>query len=116
MYPGDFEDYIKNIRFFKKYEKNIRSFKRYKIYIRCISYGLWIVFAVLLLNGLVNQFTIIVLALTQGFLNMISGDSKFYKNSNNSKLYGDQVNSDDSKIRSLEKNGLKKGQNWTVRD
>ena len=112
MYLGNFKGYIKSIRYFKKYKKNIRSFKRYKIYIRCIRYGLWIIFAVLAFNGLVNQFSIIVLLLTQVFLNMISKDFNFYENSNNSKVNREQVDSDPLNIPGLESNGLKKGQNW----
>ena len=116
MYLGNFKGYIKSIRYLKKYKKNIRTFKRYKIYIRCIRYGLWIIFAVLLFNGLVNQFSIIFLALTQVFLNMISRDFNFYENSNNSKVNGEQVDSGLLKITSLESNGLKKGQNWNDED
>ena len=91
----------------------MRTFKKYKIYIR---YGLWIIYAVLLFNGLVNQFSIIVLLLTQVFLNMISKDFNFYKNSNNSKVNGEQVDSGALNITSLESNGLKKGQNWNDED
>ena len=94
----------------------MRTFKKYKIYIRCIRYGLWIVFAVLLFNGLVNEFSIIVLALIQVFLNMISKDFNFYKNSNNSKVNGEQVDSGALNTDSLENNGLKKGQNWNDED
>ena len=94
----------------------MRTFKKYKIYIRCIRYGLWIIYAVLLFNGLVNQFSIIVLLLTQVFLNMISKDFNFYKNSNNSKVNGEQVDSGALNITSLESNGLKKGQNWSDGD
>ena len=94
----------------------MRTFKKYKIYIRCIRYGLWIIYAVLLFNGLVNQFSIIVLALTQVFLNMISKDFNFYKNSNNSKVNGEQVDSVALNTNSLESNGLKKGQNWNDED
>ena len=94
----------------------MRTFKKYKIYIRCIRYGLWIIYAVLLFNGLVNQFSIIVLLLTQVFLNMISRDFNFYENSNNSKVNGKQVDSDPLNITSLESNGLKKGQNGSDGD
>ena len=103
-------------RYFRKYKKNIRTFKKYKFYIRCIKYGLWIIFAVLLFNGLVNQFSIIVLTLSQVFLNMISRDFNFYENSNNSKVNGVQVDSDALNITCLESNGLKKGQNWSDGD
>ena len=113
MYLGNFKGYIKSIGYFKKYKKNIRTFKRYKIYIRCIRYGLWIIFAVLLFNGQVNQFSITVLALTQVFLNMISRDFNFYENSNNSKVNGEQVDSGSLNITSFKSNGLKKGQNWS---
>ncbi len=99
-----------------KFKKDIRTSKRYKIYIRCIRYGLWIIYAVLLFNGLVNQFSIIVLLLIQVFLNMISRDFKFYENINNSKFNGEQVDSDALNIISLESNGLKKGQNWNDED
>ena len=94
----------------------MRTFKKYKIYIRCIRYGLWIIYAVLLFNGLVNQFSIIVLLLTQVFLNMISKDFNFYENSNNSKVNRERVDSDPLNITSLESNGLKKGQNWNDED
>ncbi len=103
---------MKSIRYFKKFKKDIRTSKRYKIYIRCIRYGLWIIYAVLLFNGLVNQFSIIVLLLIQVFLNMISRDFNFYENSNNSKVNGKQVDSEALNITNLESNGLKKGQNW----
>ena len=116
MYLGNFKGYIKSIGYFKKYKKNIRTFKRYKIYIRCIRYGLWIIFAVLLFNGLVNQFSITVLALTQVFLNMISRDFNFYENSNSSKVNGEHVDSSELNITSLDSNGLKKGQNWSDAD
>ena len=116
MYLGNFKGYIKSIRYLKKYKKNIRTFKRYKIYIRCIRYGLWIIFAVLAFNGLVNQFSIIVLALTQFFLNMISRDFNFYEKSNNSKVNGEQVDSGSLNITSFKSNGLKKGQNWSDGD
>ncbi len=107
---------MKSIRSFKKFKENIKSFKRYKTYIRCIRYGLWIIFAVLLFNGLINQFSIIVLALTQFFVNMISRDFNFYKNSNSSKVNGEQIDSEASNITNLESNGLKKGQNWSDGD
>ena len=94
----------------------MRTFKKYKIYIRWIRYGLWIIYAVLLFNGLVNQFSIIVLLLTQVFLNMISKDFNFYENSNNSKVNRERVDSDPLNITSLESNGLKKGQNWNDED
>ena len=94
----------------------MRTFKKYKIYIRWIRYGLWIIYAVLLFNGLVNQFSIIVLLLTQVFLNMISKDFNFYENSNNSKVNRERVYSDPLNITSLESNGLKKGQNWNDED
>tara|TARA_B100001989_G_scaffold50487_1_gene32685 strand:- start:452 stop:793 length:342 start_codon:yes stop_codon:yes gene_type:complete len=110
MYLGNFKGYIKSIGYFKKYKKNIRTFKRYKIYIR---YGLWIIFAVLLFNGQVNQFSITVLALTQVFLNMISRDFNFYEKSNNSKVNGEQVDIGSLNITSFKSNGLKKGQNWS---
>ena len=116
MFLGNFKGYIKSIRYFKKYKKNIRTFKRYKIYIRCIRYALWIIFVALLFNGLVNQFSIIFLALTQGFLNMISKDFNFYENSNNSEVNGEQVDSGALNITSLKSNGLKKGQNWSDGD
>jgi len=103
---------MKSIRYFKKFKKDIRTSKRYKIYIRSIRYGLWIIYAVLLFNGLVNQFSIIVLLLIQVFLNMISRDFNFYENSNNSKVNGKQVDSEALNITNLESNGLKKGQNW----
>ena len=110
MYLGNFKGYIKSIGYFRKYKKNIRTFKRYKIYIR---YGLWIIFAVLLFNGQVNQFSITVLALTQVFLKMISRDFNFYEKSNNSKVNGEQVDSGSLNITSFKSNGLKKGQNWS---
>ena len=102
--------------YFKGYLKNIRNFKRYKVFIRCIRYGLWIVFAVLLFNGLVNQFAIIVLALTQVLLSMISGDFKFYENSNNSKVNEEYIDIGTSNIISLKNKCLKKGQNWSDED
>ena len=107
---------MKSIRYFKKFKKDIRTSKRYKIYIRSIRYGLWIIYAVLLFNGLVNQFSIIVLLLTQVFLNMISKDFNFYKNSNNSKVNGEQVDSGALNITNLKSEGLKRGQNWNDED
>lgn len=116
MHLGNFKEYMKYIRYFKKYKKNIRPFNRYKIYIKCIRYGLWIVFVVLSFNGLANQFSITVLVLTQFFLNMISGDFNFYEKRNNSKVNGDHVDSGASNISSLKSNGFKKGQNWSDGD
>ena len=47
---------------------------------------------------------------------MISRDFNHYKNSNNSKVNGEQVDSVALNTNSLESNGLKKGQNWNDED